>query len=526
MIWLAHSICASHVVLVFAALFGQVTLSLQCSINGTGMVYLKHTVGSSLRLLTEMPSLNTINISNQQNTYCMSNDGREYLFASFDDALWMVENLRESNGSSFLIALLGTAGTRLAYQMQESHVIANLTSFVLQSVGKSSSVYCNGSDVSLSLSNMCSVAIQAVSLIGCGSVYNGSLSIENAQSTTMADVLIQEGVSSGIQINVLSFPPFCDSNGTSFVLISNSTLINNGRKPVALVNELYGGGIAFRASVNVEVSIVSTKFIENNASIGAGLAYSAFNSDESFLNVINCEFIGNHANIHGGSAYLFGTKISFVNTVFTNNSAVYTAGGIYQFIPLSVQTVVQIEYKGCHFDGNCAQGSSGLLLASSIASFFNVNNQNQTVDIVDSVFSNNKAPGKQFFGQTTCTIHSDDVFLNFKNTNFSNNSATAVCVESSKITISGLVVFEHNNGYLGGAINTIRSLIEILPNATVHFIGNRAAFGGAIYEDGIREGSASCLFDIPEDRNNYYNVTFQNNKALSRGHSIYYLYSE
>ena len=503
---------AFHIVLIFAVVISQAES--QCDTT-QAIVYLKIAVNSSsLSLLEKPPVLNDIDNSCDEVDLacCASSDGTEYLFESLDNAFGMIESrIEENKTSGFLVALLSDNATK-EYQLQESHHFNNLTTFILQSVDTSFSVFCN-ENASLSFGDICSVTFHAISLHQCGSMF------KNAQSIRMSNLSVQDSASSGIDIMFKQTPSHCSVYESKIYMISESMFVNNGHITTSKV-ATHGGGLnieTFFQSMNV--TIIGTKFIGNVATIGAGLSYSAYNNRSSIC-VLDCEFINNSATEHGGAANIVGTKACFQNSNITDSTAIYTAGGIYQFIPTQ-DALIEITYDGCNFINNSAEGSGSLLVAASVDSFLEVESEYQSLKIRNCAFINNTASKKLFFGQTPCIIHSENVYLSLKDTVLLNNSATALCVQSSGIILSGRVEFMHNSGYLGGAVNTIRSLIDVESNSNILFLGNRASYGGAIYEDGLILGTKTCLFDFDEDDINF-NITFLNNKALSRGHSIYF----
>ncbi len=506
-----QSTIAFHVVLLFAVVIGQAAS--QCDTTQT-VVYLKFAVNSSSpSLLVKPPVLNDIDNSCEEVDLacCSSSDGTEYLLESLDDAFGMIESRIEENKTSdsgFLVALLSDT----EYQLQESHHLNKLTTFILQSVDTSFSVFCN-ENASLSFGDICSVTFHAISLHQCGSTF------KNAPSIRLSNLLVQDSASSGVDIMFSHTPSHCSVYESKIYMISDSMFVNNGHITTSKV-ATHGGGLNIETLFqSMNVTITGTKFIGNVATIGAGLSYSAYNNRSSIC-VLDCEFINNSATEHGGAANIVGTNACFQNTNITDNTAIYTAGGVYQFIPTQ-DAKIKITYDGCNFMNNSGEGSASLLVAASVDSFLEVESEYQSLKIRNSAFINNVASKKLFFGQTPCIIHSENVYLSFQDTVLLNNSATALCVQSSGIILSGRVEFMYNSGYLGGAVNTIRSLIDVESNSSILFLGNRASYGGAIYEDGLIFGTETCLFDFDEDDTNF-NITFLNNKALSRGHSIYF----
>ena len=509
------------VVLVFTALINHAVSDCNNIDHSSPSIVYLQTNALPLSPLIEPPNFNGINRSCDQESCCVSSDNSEYLFTSIDDAFDMIEDLKNNN-SNVLVALIGNETTMTVYDMQKSHSLVNLMSFLLQSFSTNTSLLCS-ENVSLSLGQICNATIQTLSLLQCGRIDRGGITIGNVLVLNIDDVVIAESASSGIVITYNSTTPFCSSNERKSFNFINSTFIRNG-KNISSEISVYGGGIDIRISIDetvFEVNVIDTQFIDNNASVAGGFAYSADTNFMSYLRVLNSQFIGNHGFVHGGAVHVSGTNIHFENILFVNNTAIYTAGAIYQFIPFQADEEIsaQVEYYDCIFENNFAEGAGSLLITSSVTSSPETTNNN-VVNITNSVFRNNSAVQRLFFGQTPCTVYSNDINLSFKNTDFLYNSATAVCIQSANIILSGSVNFTFNNGYLGGAINTLRSLIKIHSNTSVRFSDNRAIFGGAIYENGLLMNPSMCLFDISEGI--IFNVTFSRNSAISRGNAIYF----
>ncbi len=493
------------------------------------MVYVQHT-NHNLSLLNEPPNFNDINQTCQSyQNCCASSDSSEYLFLSLDDAFDAIQNLTHKN-SRILVALIANDTAITIYPMHKSHNVVNLTSFVLQSFyDTNTSVLCVGEGITLSFSNICNVTIQTMSFSKCGTIRNGGLTINNVFILSVDNVVVQESASSGIEVSYNSTPFDSDDDDSGKLFnFTNSKFIRNGRNATHAHREsdqiTYGGGINIRISIDeteFEVNIIGIQFMDNIATVAGALSYSADTNFLSRLRVQNCTFDGNHAIVHGGAVHLSGIDTHFENVVFMNNSATYTAGAVYQFIPFQADEEIsaQVLYNNCSFENSYAEGSGSLLVTSSVTSSPETN-LNNIVNITNSLFHNNSALQRRFFGQTSCNIYTNDIILHFENTIFSNNSATAVCIQSAMIILSGSVEFRFNRGYLGGAINTLRSLIKILSNANVSFTSNHAVFGGAIYENGLLTNPSECLFDYSEGI--VFNVTFSHNGAISRGNSIYF----
>ena len=98
---------------------------------------------------------------------------------------------------------------------------------------------------------------------------------------------------------------------------------------------------------------------------------------------------------------------------------------------------------------------------------------------------------------------------------FANNIGTALRLYDVEATFAGEVVFEHNVGRLGGALQ-LRGDTVILGDANVTFCKNFALFGGAMYIDTAYGGN--CF--IPKTQC-FKSLNFYKNNATTNGGTIF-----
>ena len=500
--------------------------------EGQGTVYMHYVASSTLGPLYEVPA-DISDITQQYEhasgaVYCRSDGGSKYLFTSLDNALDIFEEFENSSSSSLLIAFIGN-GINVSFPLRHSHAVLDLKSFTLQGTiqNAEATIVCD-ENVQLSFINICSVAIQSTIFSNCGTLHAGGIAINNSHLINITAVTVKDGNNSGIEVTLDSSSSLtCSANDSiSLYTISNSVFSENGL--IALngtpTYPSYGGGINIRVlgeDYKNIINVKDSKFIRNTAMIGGALAYST-NNPESQLHVSGCHFMFNHGTVHGGAAHLSGANIYFENSSFTGNTAIYTAGAIYHFILIqsgfTLSSGIEVSYDNCSFDRNSAEGSGCLLFTTSVTSSPEVATY-KTVNVSNCKFHDNTVNTILFFGETSCIIHSSDISLSLVGTTFEKNSATAICIESAKINFYGIVKFNRNRGFLGGAVYNMRSQMAIYENTSVLFLNNRAVYGGAIYQNGMLPNSKQCLFDVVKSEN--VELTFFDNQAHSSGSDIY-----
>ena len=152
-----------------------------------------------------------------------------------------------------------------------------------------------------------------------------------------------------------------------------------------------------------------------------------------------------------------------------------------------------------------------------------------SVTLIDYVLDIEAAAQAQFNnckfinGINPLIIRKSQVILS-GNSNFFNNSNSALLSYSSTITLSGTVSFVNNSGIRGGAMTLYSSTIYLIDGLNVSFINNSALeTGGAIHiePDMTRNFCPECFYHIQDDYDK--NITFYYSKNLAEfgGDNIY-----
>ena len=305
------------------------------------------------------------------------------------------------------------------------------------------------------------------------------------------------------------------------ILVSNSCFIGNEAKHC-------GGGLFasyYGNSSHSNVKVQSTVFVQNKAQYYGGATYSGYEDtlDHDFLSLQMCRHFFKDVNFMENSAYYGGGSIlsssrtsnpnpdnrivSFENCTWTRNSGQY--GSAVAFLPKSLNL-----YSG------------GYLPTPSFSKCSVLENkvQKQTRNEIGHFQEYSKGIGAFYcFGY--------NIFF-MGNSLFRDNTGTALYLDwcASFFEIGSFTLFKNNSGYQGGAIHMSSAVIYVSDESEVHFFKNTAEDkGGAIYDHTSSilacDHSSYCFIDYNGDENdvdkrNIY-VEFENNSALSCGHSIY-----
>ena len=504
----------------------------ECNItNDAGVVYMQYNLNTSVLLPLQQPPNITTDVDTCQehpDEGCCSCDN-SFLCKSMDDALMKFQTIKENKTLSLLILLIGNNYSfETNFPLNRSHSINGLSSLVLQGYGMAT-LTCS-TNGSLEFNESCHTVIQNISFSHCGTHLKGALVLNNQKYINISGITIEESVTSGLVLMQRQSYDVCDFITDSQYVITGSIFYNNGGKTVNGKQQLamYGGGLTLNIGSTTPTTINNSKFISNIAEIGGGVSFITTNGIcKATLKINSCDFILNNATIHGGAMYFSSISTTIENTRFTNNSAIYTGGAIYQFIvPLTIvdelcSISTKIVYDNCTWEGNSAEGSGALLIVT--ASILSPNMGDRIITIMNNTFQGNIAKSIRFFGRTTCIINSQNIPIELIDTHIIDNQATSVCIESAKMTLAGSIGFYRNNGLLGGAVYTERSVLGIEAGSNITFVNNTGIYGGAIYRNGQSQ-ELNCLFDFEyqSSGSNLANVSFINNRAVSSGNSIYF----
>ena len=300
------------------------------------------------------------------------------------------------------------------------------------------------------------------------------------------------GYGGNLQVSLM--PILTEAPLFHFLSISNSTLQSGIGPSGGGAGIVAGFADPFRDDIAYHwMSITNTLFIDNVAESGGGMAimlvypHSSYNlkripprKSVGIVHVHNSTFIDNTAWI--GSAV-------FINN-FLNPLAI---GGSHYFT---------FEHTLFHHNHN------DLTLNTSWSAFYRF-----------SLFvrlTSEMHPSTAFFS----AVHN----VTFSNSEFTQNSATALTAERTNIFFHGNNCFKENNGTYGGGLQLLLySFMHLLPQVNLLFIDNHAnRQGGAIYfEDDHTLMGNICFLTLARLEEADAKVDFINNTAVDAADAIY-----
>lgn len=149
------------------------------------------------------------------------------------------------------------------------------------------------------------------------------------------------------------------------ISVLNSTFNNNSANR--------GGAIFTGSLANI---IISNSIFNNNYAIYAGGAI--YKSNSTNFTVDNCSFNNNSADSYGGAIYNWGGNASYLNSIFSNNSAIH--GGAIDII-LNRDSTVVVFVSNCTFNNNSVSSNGAAI------------RNNANLILSNSTFMNNNAVG-------------------------------------------------------------------------------------------------------------------------------------
>ncbi|MCL2538634.1 MAG: autotransporter outer membrane beta-barrel domain-containing protein [Alphaproteobacteria bacterium] len=270
--------------------------------------------------------------------------------------------------------------------------------------------------------------------------------------------------------------------GTSFVsntaTINGGAIYNSGQMNLTGVSfETNSSGSRGGAIYNNSTMTIDTFTFNGNYSVSYGGAI--FGDSSSSLTLSNGSFIGNYTTStsgNGGALYLSASSnsLGINNVLFQNNSTAIYGGAIFD------ESLGTTNITSSTFDQNSSGTMGGALFSYNV---------NKTVNISDSLFTNNYTTGAS--GMGGAIINYNTVKLNIDTTGFDNNSAfqggAIYNMGTATLNIAGGTSFTNNTADSGGAIyNHLNGVINLdSTNDNIVFSGNTAITNGAdIYMDG------------------------------------------
>ena len=240
----------------------------------------------------------------------------------------------------------------------------------------------------------------------------------------------------------------------------------------------------------VTLSVHDNYFVNNIASTMLNVELRSWNSEKQSTN--------------GFTPY----KQNLLNFMYSNNTFESNHGSIMHLIHINITAFnISHTFKSMTIMDNHYENPDEPRAMVSIDSFGDNCAATPHVEWNDVRVSKNTvylAPGSM-----QCVVQASNVILNIKQSNFTHNTGTALCIRNTNMTSVGSE-FESNHGNKGGAllIGEKSTILSIVDNMSL--INNTATIGGAVYVD-------SDLVDFHQ----FCNATFTNNSATSGGNAIY-----
>jgi predicted outer membrane repeat protein len=195
---------------------------------------------------------------------------------------------------------------------------------------------------------------------------------------------------------------------------------------------------------------------------------------------------------NGGGFYLYGGELEFkgiAQPLFVGNTATNFGGAIYSVGSSVIFSSSQDNGMQAVFIKNKGKNGGAIYSSSSKIIFYNMETVFEENEITEE-----ESGGAIYANYSTISVESSKIKFN---NNKVINSAGTIAAEggyglgiyslSSKWEIkeSELIFTSHTSlAKAGGAIYSQKSVIEIMENSKISFIGNRSNQGGAIYVEG------------------------------------------
>ena len=281
----------------------------------------------------------------------------------------------------------------------------------------------------------------------------------------------------GMVSAVNSAPKLGQAGGLTIHLSGNASRNNFSLSLCSFYNNKaeWGGGLYIGITNTTQdnrISLMNNAFFQNSAVYGGGgmqvaLEHSKHlqSSKDNHIEVSQSYFGFNTGIWGGGVSVKAGTKI---------------LSDVHQ-----IETVAPIAFKSLRFFANKATVGSAIALATE-----NLNHNpigpgvSYSILLQDCDISRNEiiqTEDKKVVGQGA--VYAEEFMLAIESTVFSNNSGTALVLDSSSFTVKGNVTFKQNKGEKGGAIALYgSSWIKLRARSILLFVRNMAIIkGGALY---------------------------------------------
>ena len=484
----------------------KVEVDHDCSELGVNYTYLSLTIQSTYILHGDTPQANTLfsqgldvvlgnsctNVDIKLDNVTLSNNGRKHASTKFGGNLRIFSTPIPGVFRRVTIVNCYIEGGVASYAGGGIAIIIGDTTLVEDRKCLNST---NNSENRINISN----TVVTSNTGGGVSVYiNASTkyTIEISQVTLYNNKITYSptGVVYGGNLQVTMMPILAETSLFHFLSISNSTLQSGIGPSGGGAGIVVGFADPFQdGTVYHWMSITNTQFIGNIGEYGGGMAIMIVYPHSSY----NLKRIPPHKSV--GIVHVH-------NTTFVDNTAwIGSAIFVDNFLnPLAIGGSHYFTFEQTSFHHN----HNDLNLNTSWSGFYRFS---QSVRLTSKMH-----PSTAFFS----AVHN----VTFSNSEFAQNSATALTAERTNIFFHGNNCFKENNGTHGGGLQLLLySFMHLLPPVNVLFIDNHAnKLGGAIYfEDDHTIMGSTCFLTLARLEDADAKVHFINNTAVDAADAIY-----
>jgi len=159
--------------------------------------------------------------------------------------------------------------------------------------------------------------------------------------------------------------PFGTISAAIYSMMYGSAFKEDSHQPnVTIESCTFHDNSAFGGSIHIAggfALITESLFERNSGSLGG--AISSIDLELSAMvppsiEITWCRFFNNSASAHGGAFYMANSNMTFVNSIFENNEALYGSVGFLDGSNFSQETSIRLE--GCEFRDNIASVIGGM----------------------------------------------------------------------------------------------------------------------------------------------------------------------
>ena len=284
---------------------------------------------------------------------------------------------------------------------------------------------------------------------------------------------------------------------------------------------------------SVRTYVTGSQFISNMAQKGGGVYVNSSGSNDIKLSWL---LISENQADEGGGIYLMkddSNPIYLEHSKITFNYAQKEGGGISVLI--AYFKVIKMYIHFTDIIGNTGDIGSAVKLKLQEYSTTTCTNPSQSGSLwLKSVAINSNSIHRATLSYGAAAVHVSFVHQLFlEDTSFYNNTGGGVYTNNSDIILMGRIVFEHNYGHSGGAIqldsytdcgrNSYPSFLQLMSSSHIIITNNRALeYGGGIGISERRSDRKFCFYTIGDtNRDPHGFIEMKDNHAETAGDDIY-----